>query len=218
MIGRSGVKRFWFAGLGESPWEPAIRSAATGTAPVRAVTCESIASETAAPGTTADSPPFRLVGIAWFRDVEHLAAFDAAVSIDAPHHDAVETVRRGARWLDHRWRVRGPRSKHMAFAQRRAELSAEEFARRWAEHAGRAGATPIPEAVRGDAYAQNAPLDDAAGLYHAINEVWFDDPTALAARVRWFDTLNPVDLGGDLFGQHHLLALTETPFYFLEYA
>jgi len=113
-----------------------------------------------------------------------------------------ERVLRGADWLDRRWREGGVRFKHMALSRRAAGLTAAEFSARWAAH-GRG--TPVPEEVRGQAYAQNHPL--IPGRYDAINEVWFDDLDGLRRRVDWFSA-NPIGDPG-LFGESWFLAVRE---------
>lgn len=140
----------------------------------------------------------------WFGDdVRFPAGSFPADGAGAGDTIAAEAVLRGADWLEARWRDGTPRYKHLAVAIRAAGLTREEFARRWRAHAGTAGGTPIPDAARGQAYAQNHVL---SGPVDAVNEVWFDDPAALRARAAWFDG-RPFDR--DLFSSSRLICVRE---------
>ncbi|WP_106398793.1 hypothetical protein [Actinocorallia populi] len=174
------------------------------------------------------------VEIGWFADADHLRRFrgwvgtprggavlsrlDRVVDSDAsPVVVAEEAVLRGAAWLDRRWRAGGVRFKHMAVAVRAADLTSAEFSARWRDHAGRVrgpGAerqTPIPEAVRGQAYVQSHPYVRKAGewAYDAVNEVYFDDLAGLRTRIAWFAENVPDGADPGLFGRSAFLAVRE---------
>lgn len=159
--------------------------AAPDPAALRAVLC-----------TTVDGSPETIL-IEWF---DHVPDGDADVL-------AHEHVLRGTDWLEDRWRVGGPRLKHMALAARAPGLTAEEFSERWRGRAGKVGATPIPEVAKGQAYAQNHPLP-GEWAYDAVNEVWFDDEPDLRARIAFFAELGD-DAEDDLVGEHRFVAVRE---------
>jgi hypothetical protein len=168
--------------------------AASPTAPVRVVRC------TVVPDLALD-PFAELVTVEWF---DALPLVDGDIVVD-------EHVVRGAGWLDDRWRDGGDRFKHMAFARRATGLTVTEFATRWRTHAGTLGAVPIPEEIRGRAYAQNRPVPRASGEwpFDAVNEVWFDELAGLCRRAEWFRQ-NHDPAGDDLFGPSVFLAVRET--------
>ena len=128
-------------------------------------------------------------GADYERRIDHLLSPSASALVVAEEH-----VMRGADWLEERWREGGPRFKHMAVALRAEDLTQAEFSDLWVSRAGQvrasgaATATVIPDVARGLAYAQNHPTARAHGdwPYDAVNEVWFDDLEALAARVQFF--------------------------------
>jgi hypothetical protein len=212
------IKRIRFAT--RAPGEPAAAFATAWTdavaaavraplaaRPVRVAACTSL------PDLSGPEPRHDGIGIEWFTDVEHLRRFrrwlDGADA--SPVVVAVESVMRGADWLERRWRVGGERLKHMAVARRAAGLSPAEFAERWRAHAGQAGTTAIPDPAKGRAYVQNRPCPrtDGEWPYDAVNEVWFDDLDGLRTRIDWFrDNLDP-RRPDDLFGQSWFLAVRE---------
>jgi hypothetical protein len=168
----------------------------------------------------------------WFDDEAHLGRFQEWRSAVAPSRgvmDAVadpglnpvvvaaEVVRRGAEWLEARWRERGPKFKHMAIARRAGHLTPAEFSQRWLAHAGTvspggaSGDLVIPHDVRGLSYVQDHPLprDDDAWAYDAINEVYFDDLEGLRRRARWFEENVGRNASEDLFGQRWFLCVRE---------
>ncbi len=171
--------------------------------PRRAVLC------TVLPGE-GQPPRHDGISIEWFADDAHLERFEEWRSDAGPVGDiapiagtgpgqivvvASEVVRRGAEWLETRWRAGGAKFKHMAIARRAGHLTPAEFSHRWHAHAGtvsRGGASGdlvIPDDVRGLAYVQDHPLlrDDGASAYDAINEAYFDDPDGLRRRAMWFE-------------------------------
>ena len=91
----------------------------------------------------------------------------------------------------------------MSVARRNPALSRAELAERWRAEAGRLGAEAIPDDVRGLAYVQDHPLDDAAP-FDAINEAWFDTLDGLRRRADWFAS-RPVP--ADLFDPDECFAL-----------
>ncbi len=88
-----------------------------------------------------------------------------------------EEVRRG--------RLGAERYTMMSVARRNPALSRAEFAARWRAEAGRLGAEPIPNAVRGVAYVQDHPTGDDPPV-DAVNEAWFADLASLRQRADWF--------------------------------
>lgn len=215
-------------------WRDAAAAAAAappGTRPLRIAVCRAL------PDVEAD-PPHDAVSIEWFADLDHLRRFEAWLRSGAgapagepgaaaadPSRSAVvvaeEVVLRGADWLATRWEQGGPKLKHMALARRATGLTPEELSARWKARGGTvgrpgtAGALTVPPEARGRAYAQDHPLPAAHGEggppYDAVNEVWFDDVEALAARVAWFAQHPPGAAEGDLFGDHRFLAVEEEP-------
>lgn len=171
-------------------------------------------------GPPAD-PPHRVIDTATFEDLAHADRFRRAIEGDVPHSPydpgtiavATEVVARGEEWLTARWLDDATSYKHMALARRADGLSRDEFAERWKAHAGAAGATPIPDELRGLAYVQNhaslGGTTDAEPSYDAINEVWFDDLDLLRARHRWLAENLPPPNDDDLFGERHLLLVEE---------
>ncbi|SHM65109.1 hypothetical protein [Cryptosporangium aurantiacum] len=149
------------------------------------------------PAVTEDDLGYDGIAIEWFRDDAHLARFQECASEPATGVVVVvadEVVVRGADWLEQRWREGGVRYKHLAVARRAEGLSAAEFSARWLGHAGRLSSTVvIPDDVRGCAYVQNHVRGE--GVYHAVNEVWFDDAPSLWRRAGYFrDAVPPSDL------------------------
>jgi hypothetical protein len=178
--------------------------------------------------------PYDAVGLAWFRDAEHLDRFDRwhdgrsadpvtrSVPVDPATIASVtiaatEQVKRGYEWLNGHWDRGGCAFKHMALARRAAGLSREDFSARWSAHAGRIGATAIPEPVKGVAYVQNHPLataHDGEPPYDAVNEVYFTDLDGLRTRVSWFaeqaaDRGAGAGGGDDLIAENWFLAVHE---------
>ena len=206
------IKRIWLLKAASTGGLAAEVSAPGPARPVRA---------TIAPVLRELTPdaPYDAIGLAWFRDREHLALFDDRW--DSRTNDdvtlaATEQVKRGADWLTGHWDRHDVAFKHMAFARRAAGLSREQFSERWSAHAGRVGTTVIPEPVKGMAYVQNHPLvtaRDGEPAYDAVNEVYFTDLDGLAARVRWFaDSASDPAPGGveaDLFQENWFLAVRE---------
>lgn len=195
------LKRFSF---GIEPGEQAWR---TGISPIRAVRCEPVEDE-------ANGCPFI---IEWFDDEDalaDLAEWDTDGDIPRNVVIAREIVQRGADWLDRRWTQAGRKWKHVALARRARHLDFAEFSQRWKAKAGfastRSGSapSPIPEAARGLAYAQNHPVPRASGdwLFDAITEVWFNDAASMQQRVDWFRENLAQD---DLFAETCLFAVTE---------
>lgn len=189
-------------------------------------------------GTTghgAPAPVHDAVTCEWFADGAHLTRFEgwlatedgAAVGavldgvLDAgasPVIVATEEVRRGAPWLEHRWRAGRTVWKHMALAVRVPGLSPAEATARWRAQAGQVGGsggkapTPIPEEIRGRAYVQNHPVSRAGGAwaYDAVNEVYFDDRQGLDRRVAWFAAHAALVADDGIFGRSWFLATCET--------
>jgi hypothetical protein len=187
------IKRFRFAATVEDI-DDAIEQDTTATAepvPTRIVRCVALAE------LTPPDAPCAAIAVEWFPD-------DVTPADETGTVVAEEVVVRGADWLEQRWRDGGPRWKHMALARRHPDLSQEELSRRWRSHAGTAGTLVIPDVARGQAYAQDHPV--RPGPYDAVNEVWFDDPADLRARVEWFAAPRPPD---ELFAESWLLAVRE---------
>lgn len=213
-------------------WPEAVAAAAQappGVRPSRLAVC-TVLPDLAGPGP---GPRHGGVEIGWFADEEHLRRFrgwvgtpqgwavlkglDRLVDHDAsPVIVAEEAVLRGADWLEERWRRGGAKLKHMAIAVRAEGLTPAEFSARWRDHAGRVRKpgekepVPIPAEARGLAYVQNHPLPKAAGEwpYDALNEVYFDDPEGLRARIAWFRE-NYREGEDDLFGRSWFLTARE---------
>jgi hypothetical protein len=202
----------------QQQWRAAFESVATApptAQPRRVVACFSL------PELLAD-PVVDGVGLAWFDDRSHLAAFEewswstnrlpfTKVDVAEAVLVADEVVLRGAEWLDHRWAEGGDRLKHIAIARRASGLSPAEFSQRWRAHAGiLAPSVPIPEAARGQAYVQNHPRPDGPeGLYDAVNEVYFDDLDSLRFRIEWLAANQPGGGISDLFGESWSVAVRE---------
>jgi hypothetical protein len=142
------------------------------------------------------APPFAAIDVQWFPDTAAALANDAwLASVDPDllgdgscRIVAEEVVRRGQDYLDARWRVGGDRFKMMSFGRRDPALTPQEFSARWRGEAGRLGAEPIPDEVRGLAYVQNhpVPLDGHEWPFDAVNEVWFERLDHLRQRGAWF--------------------------------
>ncbi|HEY7068689.1 MAG TPA: hypothetical protein VH479_01180 [Acidimicrobiales bacterium] len=143
------------------------------------------------------APRFAAVDCQWFGDAGEAdanegwlraAGPDLAASPGSLRVVAEEVVLRGEDWLDARWAAGGERYKMMSCGRRDPALAAGELSTRWRKEAGRLGAEEIPEAVRGQAYAQNHPLalDGAERPLDAVNEVWFDRLADLRRRGAWF--------------------------------
>jgi EthD domain len=157
------------------------------------------------------APRHDAVTTLWFRDRDHVAAFEAEPALGSDDEGPVlladEVVVRGEEWLERRWSDGGPKLKHLALAVRAPGLTAAVFSERWRNHAGqaRAGAdrapTPVPDEARGRAYVQDHPRPRADGewAYDAVSEVWFDDLDGLQRRIDWFRD-NDVGRPDDLFG------------------
>lgn len=198
------IKRLWFSPArhgDDPPWRRSLR-APEESRPVRVT--ESITLMELAPDA-----PWAQLGTAWFHDPEHLDRFDAWGGAASDASMVVEEiVLRGADWLEQRWAAGGVRFKQVALARRAAGLSGAEFSRRWRSHAGSVGATPIPDAARGQAYAQGHPLPGDRP-YDAVSEAWFDDLDGLRARVAWMAGALVTAQPDDLFGERHLFAVRE---------
>jgi hypothetical protein len=140
--------------------------------------------------------PFEGMDVQWFDDVESALANDewlAGRGLGASPGSrlvvADEVVLRGQRWLAERWASGGERYKMLSFGRRHPDLSPQEFSERWRAEAGQVGGGEIPDAVRGQAYAQNHPVLAAEGRewpLDAVNEVWFDRLDDLRRRRDWF--------------------------------
>lgn len=170
------------------------------------------------------------IGLEWFAGEEHLLRYETwlagpdgatarellAEAVDpaaSPVVVADERVARGADWLDRRWADGGPKVKQLAIATRAAGLTLPQFLDTWRSRAGKIGATPIPEAYRGQAYLQNHPRVIAGRdwAYDAINEVYFDDVDGLLARMAYFDHALAGQAEDDLVGANWFLAVREEP-------
>lgn len=215
-VRRAEVSADAFAGA----WPSAVAALASGAQPWRLAAGVTLA-EFSDP-----EPVYDGVAIAWFSDAEHLAAFEAGpepgalADLSDPGAGTVivaeELVLRGADWLQAHRRSGAGVLKHLALARRAPGLSPAEFSRRWREHAGRIGgpqpaqSVVIPEPARGLAYVQNHPrarTDDGQWRHDAVNEVYFERPENLRARVDWFRANRPA--GDDLFGPSSFLAVRE---------
>lgn len=136
------------------------------------------------------APPFAAVEVLWFDG----DAPEAAVAVE-PGDGSVamvvnELVLRGAGALAARWGEGGARFKMMSFGRRNPALSRDAFAERWRADAGRLGADPIPDELRGLAYVQDHPTGDDPA-FDAVNEVWFDHLDGLRRRAEWFAARPP---------------------------
>ena len=142
-------------------------------------------------------PRFAAVDCQWFADAAEAEANedwlraagpDLAANAGSLPVTTEEVVLRGQDWLDARWAAGGVRYKMMSCGRRDPALTAQELSARWRREAGRLGAEDIPEAVRGQAYAQNHPLarDGLDRPLDAVNEVWFDRLADLRRRGAWF--------------------------------
>jgi hypothetical protein len=208
------IKRIWLLDAAPSVGLTDAISAPGPARPVR-VTIASVLRE------LTPQAPYDTVALAWFRDAEHLERFDNGyndAAACAATLAATEQIKRGGDWLAGHWDRGGSAFKHIALARRADGLSREEFSARWSAHAGRVGATPIPEPVQGVAYVQNHPLvTERSGEppYDAVNEVYFTDLDGLRTRVRWFadnatDSSTDSAADGDaLFGENAFLAVRE---------
>ena len=219
---RRGLGREEFAG----GWREAVAAAAS--APERARPVRLTVS-VALPEITADQ---RHDGVAleWFTDREHLRRFESWLGTPAgravqrlrgevieddasPVVVTSERVARGADWLDRRWREGGPKLKQLAIATRADGLTIPEFLERWRGRAGPVGTASMPVAYRGLAYVQNHPLvdDDRDWAYDAIDEVYFDDPDGLLARIAYFERELAGGAENDLVRANWSLAVSEDP-------
>lgn len=79
----------------------------------------------------------------------------------------------------------GGEYRMMSYGKRNPALSRQDFVERWKAEAGNLGGEPIPDEVKGNAYAQLHPVDEDP-VFDAVNEVWFDDLAALTGRAEWF--------------------------------
>jgi len=179
------------AGALEAGWARALADPPAAGRPVRVA----LAVPLALPGL----PPPRFVAVdcQWFADAAVAEADRAWLEAAGPDLRAStgslqvvteEVVLRGQEWLDARWSAGGERYKMMSCGRRDPALAAPELSARWRREAGRFGSEEIPEAVRGQAYAQNHPLapDGADRPLDAVNEVWFDRLADLRRRATWF--------------------------------
>jgi hypothetical protein len=143
------------------------------------------------------APRFAAVDCQWFAGAVEAEANEAWLRAAGPDLGAApgslrvvaeEVVLRGEDWLDARWAAGGERYKMISCGRRDPAMAASELSARWRREAGRLGAEEIPEAVRGQAYAQNHPLalDGAERRLDAVNEVWFDRFADLRRRGAWF--------------------------------
>jgi hypothetical protein len=218
------------SGLGQDEfsrrWGDAVAAAATAPEPARParLTVCTAARDVAA------SQRYDGVGLEWFTDEAHLLRFEAWLGTPAgqlpgllleeaadlaasPVVVADEHVARGADWLERRWREGGPKVKQLAIATRAGGLTLPQFLDLWRSRAGKIGAVPIPEAFRGLAYIQNHPRVMAGRdwAYDAVNEVYFDEPESLLARIAYFER-ELADRGeDDLVGANWFLAVRERP-------
>jgi hypothetical protein len=178
------------AGDLEAGWARALDGAPDAGRPVRVA----LAVPLALAGLPA--PRFAAVDCQWFAGVADAGANEAWLRKAAPDLAAgpgsllvvaEEVVLRGQDWLDARWAAGGERYKMISCGRRDPALTAEQLSARWRREAGRFGAEEIPEAVRGQAYAQNHPLalDGRGRPLDAVNEVWFDRPADLRRRGVW---------------------------------
>ena len=142
-------------------------------------------------------PPYSAVDVQWFADraaadagEAWLLAVDPALGAGACRVVAEEVVLRGADYLARRWVEGGERLKMLSFGRRHPDLTPAEFSARWRSEAGRLGGDPIPDDVRGLAYAQNHPVlpaeEEPEWPLDAVNEVWFERLDHLRSRADWF--------------------------------
>jgi hypothetical protein len=184
------------AGILEAGWARALaRGPATGR-PVRVTLGVPLAL------AVLPAPRFAAVDCQWFPDASDAEANEAWLQAAGPDLAAgpgslqlatEEVVLRGQDWLDARWAAGGERYKMMSCGRRDRALTAEQLSARWRREAGHFGAEAIPDAVRGQAYAQNHPLalDGADRPLDAVNEVWFDRMADLRRRGAWFAARPP---------------------------
>ena len=118
-------------------------------------------------------PRYAAVDMVWS---DQAAGWPGDPAVVVPVEDEVRRGRLGAE-----------RYTMMSVARRNPALSRAEFAARWRAEAGRLGAEPIPDAVRGTAYVQDHPTGDDPPV-DAINEAWFADLDGLRQRADWFAT------------------------------
>jgi hypothetical protein len=189
------IKRIRFAVALPDAREAAYAGAPREVLPRRVAVCTTLAELT-------PEPKHGAVVLEWFTDADHLTRNEsweatqgelADMAAAGPVMIADECVLRGEEWLEERWRLGGPRFKHMAIALRSEHLGAAEFSERWRNHAGRLGRSgapvlTIPAEARGLAYVQNHPRQwpTHEWVYDALNEVWFDDLDGLQTRIDWF--------------------------------
>jgi hypothetical protein len=184
------------AGALEAGWARALSGPEAAGRPARVAL--------AVPLVLAGLPPSRFVAVdcQWFADVAEAQANRAWLEAAGPDLGASpgslqviteEVVLRGQDWLDARWAAGGERYKMMSCGRRDRALTAEQLSARWRREAGHFGAEAIPDAVRGQAYAQNHPLalDGADRPLDAVNEVWFDRMADLRRRGAWFAARPP---------------------------
>ncbi len=214
----AGVSAETFA----TAWPGAVAAAADappGVRPVRLAACVTL------PELSGPDPRHDGASIEWFTDAAHLERFQTwlGTAARAPEDEALadpaaspvivaeELVLCGADWLERRWRAGGERPKQMTIAERAAGLTPAQFAERWRDKAGQARGMVIPGAARGRACVQNHPRPRAVGgwAYDAVNEVYFDDPDGLRARIDWFRENVPDQAGDDLFGPSWFIAARE---------
>jgi hypothetical protein len=178
-------------------WREAVAAAVGAPSeaqPLRVVVCTSL------PEVTPD-PKHDGIGLEWFASTEHVERYESWVSTSkvtellnravdvgsSPVVVADEHVRRGAEWLEQRWRDGGEKLKHMAIALRAKGLTLAEFFELWQTRAGKVGTAVIPDEARGLAYIQNWPQPrDTEWAYDALNEVYFDDLDGLQTRIAYF--------------------------------
>jgi hypothetical protein len=143
----------------------------------------------AALGTPLDLPgvppaPVAAVDVLWFAgepSVPSLALGPGSVAVAVE-----EVVQRGADALAAHRAGGGDGLKMMSFGRRNPALSPAEFAARWRRESGRLGGDPIPDELRGFAYAQGHPAPGPDPGFDAVNEVWFDQLDDLRRRALWF--------------------------------
>lgn len=195
--------------------------------PLRVVACVALDS------LLQDPAPHDAVRMDWFAAETSLRAYERWWQANHKLHGQVleqlapeamqevvaeEHVLRGAQWLQQRWSD-GAKFKHMALARRAHGLTPQEFADRWRAKAGKLQApaagggrtlAPIPDTVKGCAYVQNHPLLGAQEWpYDAINEVYFEDLTALRARVDFFQQRDVAQSEAGLVREPRFMAVRE---------
>lgn len=159
------------------------------------------------------------ISMEWFDEasVEQTVTFNALIDPQASDCILVdELVLRGAAWLERRWLDTTPKYKHMALAHRAYGFSAAEFSERWRNRPGRLGGGPsapvieIPEPARGHAYIQNHPRQQVeASVFDAINEAYFDDLSAMRARIDFFAQHDLLKTDSELISQAHFAIVRE---------